>query len=123
MRSLRYGNAKDRVINDVTQASQENIMQQMIDKPLKTTKDLAKQSVIVYVKDEYDEFMVEQIIKAFDSIYKDNKKLKELRRDTFTKLSSNRRPRRRMSNSNTGAIEDDVLLSIKESVGNPNNPI
>ena len=95
----------------------------MIEKPLKTTKDLAKQSVITYVKDAYDEFTDEQILKAFDSIYKDNKTTKELRRDTFTKLTNKRRPRRRMSNSNTGAIEDDILLSIKESVGDPNNPI
>lgn len=120
---LQYDNAKDRLVNDVSQVSQENIMQQMIEKPLKTTKDLAKQSVITYVKDAYDEFTDEQILKAFDSIYKDNKTTKELRRDTFTKLTNKRRPRRRMSNSNTGAIEDDILLSIKESVGDPNNPI
>jgi hypothetical protein len=95
---LQYENAKDRLFNDVSQASQENIMQQMIDKPLNTTKDLSKQSVIAYVKNAYDEFTDEQIIKAFDSIYKDNKTLKELRRDTFSKLTSKRRPRRRMSN-------------------------
>ncbi len=95
----------------------------MIDKPLKTSKDLSKQSVIAYVKDAYDEFTDEQIIKAFDSIYKDNKTIKELRRETFTKLTSNRRSRRRMSSSNTGTIEDGILLSIKESVGDPNNPI
>ncbi len=95
----------------------------MIDKPLKTSKELSKQSVISYVKDAYDEFTDEQIIKAFDSIYKDNKTIKELRRETFTKLTSNRRSRRRMSSSNTGTIEDGILLSIKESVGDPNNPI
>lgn len=120
---LQYENAKDRLANDVSQVSQENIMQQMIDKPLKTTKDLAKQSVIAYVKDAYEEFADEQIIKAFESIYKDNKTLKELKRDTFSKLTSNRRPRRRISNSNTAAIEDDILLSIKDSIGDPNNPI
>lgn len=120
---LQYENAKDRLANDVSQVSQENIMQQMIDKPLKTTKDLAKQSVIAYVKDAYEEFADEQIIKAFESIYKDNKTLKELKRDTFSKLTSNWRPRRRISNSNTAAIEDDILLSIKDSIGDPNNPI
>ncbi len=121
---MQYESAKDRLANNVSQVSQEKILQQMIENPLiANNKDLSKQAVITYIKTAYDEFTDNQISKAFDTVYTTKKSDKELRRETFTKLTSNRRSRRRMSSSNTGIIEDNVLLSIKESIGDPNNPI
>ena len=99
-------------------------MEQIIENPLiANSKDLSKQAVITYIKTVYDEFTDDQISKVFDSVYTTKKSDKELRRETLAKLTSKKRPRRKMNNSNSGAIEDDILLSIKESVGDPNNPI
>ncbi len=121
---LQYQTAKDKLIEDTSQASQINIMQQMIENPLiANNKDLSKQAVITYIKTAYDEFTDNQISKAFDTVYTTKKSDKELRRETLAKLTSNKRSRRRMSSSNTGTIEDGILLNIKESVGDPNNPI
>lgn len=98
-------------------------MEQIIENPLiANSKDLSKQAVI-YIKTAYDEFTDDQISKVFDSVYTTKKSDKELRRETLAKLTSKKRPRRKMNNSNSGVIEDDILLSIKESVGDPNNPI
>lgn len=96
----------------------------MIENPLiANSKDLSKQAVITYIKTAYDEFTDDQISKVFDSVYTTKKSDKKLKRETLAKLTSKKRPRRKMNNSNSSVIEDDILLSIKESVCDPNNPI
>lgn len=56
-------------------------------------------------------------------MYKPNKSNQELIQAVLKKLSNKNRTRRKMPSSKQTLIEDNMLLSIKESVGDANNPI
>lgn len=98
-------------------------MDQMIDNFKESDKEIAKITVLNYIKEAYEnDFSDTKINEIFDSIYSSNKTIQELKKDTLKKLNSKFRKRRQMKNSSNKLIEDGLLLKVKESVGDPNNP-
>ena len=96
----------------------------MIDNFKESDKEIARISVLNYIKEAYENnFTDTKINEIFDSIYTSNKTLQELKKDTLKKLNSKYHKRRQMKNSSNKLIEDGLLLKVKESVGDPNNPI
>lgn len=69
------------------------------------------------------QYWIQTIENAFDEMYKPNKSNQELIQAVLKKLSNKNRTRRKMPSSKQTLIEDNMLLSIKESVGDANNPI
>ena len=99
-------------------------MNQMIDNFKESDKELARITVLNYIKEAHEnDFSDTKINEIFDSIYTSNKTIQELKKDTLKKLNSKSRKRRQMKNSSNKLIEDGLLLKVKESVGDPNNPI
>ena len=96
----------------------------MIDNFKESDKEIARITVLNYIKEAHEnDFSDTKINEIFDSIYTSNKTIQELKKDTLKKLNSKSRKRRQMKNSSNKLIEDGLLLKVKESVGDPNNPI
>lgn len=99
-------------------------MDQMIDNFKESDKEIARITVLNYIKEVYiSDFSDTKISEIFDSIYTSNKTLQELKKDTLKKLNSKYHKRRQMKNSSNKLIEDGLLLKVKESVGDQNNSI
>lgn len=121
---LALNNIKTDFKTEIENISQNNIMNQMIDNFKETDKEIARVTVLNYIKEAYEnDFSDNKINEIFDSIYTRNKTIQELKKDTLKKLNSKSRKRRQMKSSSNKLIEDGLLLSVKESVGDPNNPI
>lgn len=121
---LALSNIKTNFKSEIQNISQNNIMDQMIDNFKESYKEIAKITILNYIKEAYEnDFSDTKINEIFDSIYSSNKTIQELKKDTLKRLNSKSRKRRQMKNSSNKLIEDGLLLKVKESVGDPNNPI
>lgn len=123
---LALENTKEQLFDDLDSIKQNKIMNETISDlgSNEIEKEFVKQQVITYVSTGFsDRYTVKSIEKAFDEVYKPSKTNQEVIQMTLKKLDKQNGQRRRMPVSKNQKIDDSVFLSIKESVGDANNPI